>query len=436
MREMRESGLPGIGKIPYGFEVSRIKFIADIFGRIGFRGYTEQDLVDEGEGAIALSPSNLKNMKMTYDRCSYISWNKYRESPEIMIHDYDILMVKTGSTYGKSCLVENLPIEATINPQLLVYKNLKIDAKFFSYFLQTNYVSDLCELAVVGSTIPTMSQSKVGNFAIIVPPKDVQIRISKHLDCCCAEIDALAANIQSQIDMLEQYKRSVITEAVTKGLNPDAEMRNSGIPWIGNVPANWKVENPKYHFVQRQERATKEMVQLTASQKYGVVTQTEYMELTGARIVVVQKDFDILKKVCAGDFIIHMRSFQGGLEYSTKSGSISSAYVMLIPQKSIAEPRYYRWFFKSPVYIDALSSTSNLVRDGQAMRWANFIQLPIPIPPADEQVGIADFLDAKCAEIDGIIADKKTQLETLDEYKKSLIFEYVTGKKEVSATLD
>lgn len=204
------------------------------------------------------------------------------------------------------------------------------------------------------------------------------------------------------------------------------EMKDSGIEWIGKVPVEWKIDNPQYHFSQRKDRAKQGMVQLTASQKYGVITQTEYMERTGANIVTVQKDFDILKLVCAGDFVIHMRSFQGGLEYSEKTGSISSAYVMLIPSNTIREPRYYKWFFKSSNYIDALSSTSNLVRDGQAMRWSNFIQLPILFPPAEEQQRIADFLDAKCAEIDALTADIQTQIDTLEQYKRSVITEAVT----------
>mgnify|MGYP002446161411 FL=1 len=203
-------------------------------------------------------------------------------------------------------------------------------------------------------------------------------------------------------------------------------MKDSGIEWIGKVPVEWKIDNPQYHFSQRKDRAKQGMVQLTASQKYGVITQTEYMERTGANIVTVQKDFDILKLVCAGDFVIHMRSFQGGLEYSEKTGSISSAYVMLIPSNTIREPRYYKWFFKSSNYIDALSSTSNLVRDGQAMRWSNFIQLPILFPPAEEQQRIADFLDAKCAEIDALTADIQAQIDTLEQYKRSAITETVT----------
>lgn len=204
------------------------------------------------------------------------------------------------------------------------------------------------------------------------------------------------------------------------------EMKDSGVQWIGAIPVDWKVDNPKYHFTQRKDRAKPGMVQLTASQKYGVITQTEYMERTGANIVTVEKDFDILKLVRAGDFVIHMRSFQGGLEYSEKTGSTSSAYVMLIPHSTICEPRYYKWFFKSSNYIDALSSTSNLVRDAQAMRWANFIQLPIPFPPASEQRRIADFLDAKCAEIDALTADIQTQIDTLEQYKRSIITETVT----------
>ena len=204
------------------------------------------------------------------------------------------------------------------------------------------------------------------------------------------------------------------------------EMKDSGVKWIGVIPADWQVDNPKYHFTQRKDRAPQGMVQLTASQKHGVITQTEYMERTGANIVTVQKDFDILKLVCAGDFVIHMRSFQGGLEYSEKTGSISSAYVMLIPGETIREPRYYKWFFKSSNYIDALSSTSNLVRDGQAMRWANFIQLPITFPPAAEQKRIADFLDVKCTEIDALISDVQAQIETLEQYKRSIITETVT----------
>ena len=208
-------------------------------------------------------------------------------------------------------------------------------------------------------------------------------------------------------------------------------MKESGIEWASLIPSEWESVNPKALFSQRKEKAVPGERQLTSSQKYGIVYQDDYMELTGSRVVVVQKDFDILKHVEAGDFIISMRSFQGGLEYSTKSGSISSAYVMLVPNLNLVYPRFYRWLLKSEVYIRALQRTSNMVRDGQAMRYSNFGQIRLYTVPLQEQIEIADYLDEKCATLDALIDRKEKFVSEIESYKKSLIYEYMTGKKEV-----
>lgn len=205
------------------------------------------------------------------------------------------------------------------------------------------------------------------------------------------------------------------------------EMKDSGIEWIGEIPINWQAVNPRWLFAQRKDRAKKGMEQYTASQKYGVISQKDYMNRIGGSIVTVQKDFDILKMVCKGDFVIHMRSFQGGLEYSEHTGSISSAYVMLIPQKNAGECRYFKWLFKSASYINALQSTSNLIRDGQAMRYSNFIQIIIPYPPLVEQQQIADYLDTKCFEIDATAEDIQKEIALLEEYKKSLVYNVISN---------
>ena len=205
------------------------------------------------------------------------------------------------------------------------------------------------------------------------------------------------------------------------------EMKDSGIEWIGEIPINWQAVNPRRLFAQRKDRAKKGMEQYTASQKYGVISQKDYMNRIGGSIVTVQKDFDILKMVCKGDFVIHMRSFQGGLEYSEHTGSISSAYVMLIPQKNAGECRYFKWLFKSASYINALQSTSNLIRDGQAMRYSNFIQIIIPYPPLVEQQQIADYLDTKCSEIDATAEDIQKEIALLEEYKKSLVYNVISN---------
>lgn len=205
------------------------------------------------------------------------------------------------------------------------------------------------------------------------------------------------------------------------------EMKDSGIEWIGEIPINWQAVNPRWLFAQRKDRAKKGMEQYTASQKYGVISQKDYMNRIGGSIVTVQKDFDILKMVCKGDFVIHMRSFQGGLEYSEHTGSISSAYVMLIPKKNAGECRYFKWLFKSASYINALQSTSNLIRDGQAMRYSNFIQIIIPYPPLVEQQQIADYLDTKCSEIDATAEDIQKEIALLEEYKKSLVYNVISN---------
>lgn len=283
------------------------------------------------------------------------------------------------------------------------------------------------------TTIDVIYSSTLKNIYIPVAPIKVQRRIADYLDSKCAKIDSIKKNVELEIEAMKQYKKSVITEAVTKGLDKNVEMKDSGIPWCPQIPEHWIPTNPKALFHQRKERARKNDKQLTASQKYGIVFQDEFMKIENQKVVTVAKDFDILKHVEPNDFVISMRSFQGGLEFSKLSGCISSAYVMLIPNFNLVYPSFYKWFFKSDKYINAIQSTTNLIRDGQAMRFANFVLVPLFIIPLDEQRKIANYLDTKCAKIDSIIQKKQELLTNLDTYKKSLIYEYVTGKKEVPA---
>ena len=204
------------------------------------------------------------------------------------------------------------------------------------------------------------------------------------------------------------------------------KMKDSGIEWIGELPEGWRTINPKALFTQRKDKAQKGERQLTSSQQYGILYQDDYMELTGSKVVTVEKDFDILKHVEAGDFVISMRSFQGGLEYSTKPGAISSAYIMLVPNLELVYPRFYRWLLKSSVYIDALQRTTNMVRDGQAMRYSNFAQVRLFTLPLDEQKSRADFLDLECSSIDKILFKTRSSIEEYKKLKQAVITQAVT----------
>lgn len=211
---MKNSGIDWIGEIPEGWKICRIKNVAALFGRIGFRGYTSDDLNKDGDGAITLSPSNMIPMGMDFSKVTYLSWKKYEESPEIMIQNGDLLMVKTGSSYGKVSYVDNLPKEATINPQILRVVP-SINHKYLGYYMQTDLFIYQVEGGVVGGTIPTISQEKINNFHVVLPPLSEQRQIASYLDSKCSEIDSLIAIKQQKIAELKEYKKSVIYEYVT-----------------------------------------------------------------------------------------------------------------------------------------------------------------------------------------------------------------------------
>ena len=223
----------------------------------------------------------------------------------------------------------------------------------------------------------------------------------------------------------------MINEAVTKGLDRDVEFVDSGVEWIGEIPKHWEVVRSKRLFRQRKDRARKGDRQLTASQKYGVIYQDEFMELEGRRVTQVEYNHEILKRAEAGDFLISMRSFQGGIEYCKNTGSVSSAYVALIPIKHVV-PEYFKYLFKSQKYITALSSTSNLVRDGQALRFENFSMVDLLIVPENEQKQIAKYIETQTAKIDKAIELQQNYIAKLKEYKASLIDSVVTGKVRVA----
>lgn len=424
MREMKDSGIEWIGEIPKDWSLKKGRYL---FVQRNDRGNDENLQLLSPSQKFGVIPQSLLEDLTTQTTV------KLKENTDLStlktVHKGDFCISLRSFQGG----FEYSEYEGVVSPAYQIfYKKEDLVNTYYKYiFKDSSFISKMNSYTMSLRDGKNISYFDFGNTYLPLPTVCEQQQIADYLDTQCSEIDATAEDIQKEISLLEEYKKSVITEAVTKGLNPDAEMKDSGIKWIGKIPINWQAVNPRWLFAQRKDRAKKGMEQYTASQKYGVISQKDYMNRIGGSIVTVQKDFDILKMVCKGDFVIHMRSFQGGLEYSEHTGSISSAYVMLIPQKNTGECRYFKWLFKSASYINALQSTSNLIRDGQAMRYSNFIQIIIPYPPLDEQQQIADYLDSKCSEIDAIIADKKRQRGILAEYKKSLIYEYVTGKKEV-----
>lgn len=302
----------------------------------------------------------------------------------------------------------------------------RYNTRFFYYYVRSIF-PEHAKWYFAKSTIDSLRAIVFRELKVCLPSLETQQTIADFLDQKCEQIDSLIEQKQQLIERLKEKRQSLITQAVTKGLDSNVEMKDSGVKWIGSIPSHWTMERSKFMFSERKEKALEKDEQLTVSQQHGVVKQSEFMDTANYRPMQVISGRDILKHIEAGDFVISMRSFQGGLELSEVTGCVSSAYVPLIPGEGIHGP-YYKYLFKSKAYIQALQSTSNLVRDGQALRFFNFSLIALPKVPYEEQVAIAKHVSASTELIDKAVNQLEKQITTIREYKSALIYNAVTGK--------
>lgn len=196
--------------------------------------------------------------------------------------------------------------------------------------------------------------------------------------------------------------------------------------WLHARPARWKLRSPKALFDERRAPNLPEDVHLTPSQKFGVLPQSEYIERTGGSVVLNLTGQNSMKHVEPDDFIIHLRSFQGGLERARQPGKVSTAYTVVAPRRE-AHPGFFGWLLKSSAFIQELQTTTNQLRDGQSIRWTDFVKVSLPAPPLDEQQAIADYLDRETQRIDELIAEQRGLIETLRERRVAVIRAGVSG---------
>ena len=212
---MKDSGVEWLGEVPEHWEETNIKRISKIYGRIGFRGYTVDDIVDEGDGAIALAPGNLKEKGFSLNKKTYISWEKYEESPEIMIKQGDVLLVKTGSTFGKCCYIDRLNEAATLNPQMVVFKEIIPENEFFYYQLRSTYVQAVIQNMNKGSALPTITQEAIGSIKLFIPPINEQQSILAQLSKTLIGNEELLDNSRKAISLLSERRSALISAGVT-----------------------------------------------------------------------------------------------------------------------------------------------------------------------------------------------------------------------------
>lgn len=317
-----------------------------------------------------------------------------------------------------------------ISPAYFVYSMTdECYAPYMNYLLRDSSMVHQYELASrgVGTIQRNLFAPWLKNRIVLIPPIYEQKEIAIFLDSQCSEIDAISADIQKEIEILEQYKRSVITEAVTKGLNPDAEMKDSGIEWVESIPAHWDVRPLYYYFAERKKKNYLGQEQNLLSLSYGKVIRKDINTSEG----LLPDSFNGYNIIEPGDIVLRLtdlqndkRSLRTGLV--KEHGIITSAYVTLKAAKEVV-PEYFHYLLHAYDVMKVLYNMGNGVRQG--LNYSELSKMHIVAPPLDEQKNIAARLDCVCKGIESIIASKKQQLAVIDSYKKSLIYEYVTGKK-------
>ena len=424
MREMKDSGIEWIGNVPATWERCKIKNVISSIGSgttptsSNIDYYNSEDICWIQSGDL-YKTSYISNTAVSLSaKALHLSALQIYAAPFIVVAMY-------GASVGNIAIST---IDACSNQACCCIKpDNNNDLKFMYYWLSMCKIDFLSQS--IGGGQPNISQSKIKNQFYYRPQLSEQKVIANFLDSKCSEIDAISADIQKEIEILEQYKRSVITEAVTKGLNPDVEMKDSGIEWVGNIPAHWDVRPLYYYFAERKKKNYLGQEQNLLSLSYGKVIRKDINTSEG----LLPDSFNGYNIIEPGDIVLRLtdlqndkRSLRTGLV--KEHGIITSAYVTLKAAKEVV-PEYFHYLLHAYDVMKVLYNMGNGVRQG--LNYSELSKMHIVAPPLDEQKNIAARLDCVCKGIESIIASKKQQLAVIDSYKKSLIYEYVTGKKEV-----
>ena len=415
MREMKNSWLPSFGLIPADWEIKKLKAILTLRNEKN-SGDGELLSVYLDRGVISYSDSNgMQVHKPSQDLSNY---------QNVYVGDF---VLNNQQAWRGSVGVSKY--DGIISPAYFVYRLTECCyPEYMNYLFRDSSMVQQYETSSrgVGTIQRNIFAPWLLNCWTVLPSLDEQRRIATYLDTKCAEIDALTADIQTQIDTLEQYKRSVITEAVTKGLNPDAEMKDSGIQWIGMMPAHWDCIRGKYILKYIQKPVRDDDGVLTCFRDGEVTLRSNRREdgFTMADKEIGYQGIDV------GDLVVHgMDGFAGAIGISDSRGKASPVLNVLDTKQN---KRYIMYFLRSMAYSDVFLALATGIRVRSCdLRWNKLSELFYPIPPLEEQEAIVDYIDSILRRTDEVIAAKKEQLSTLEAYKKSLIYEYVTGKKEV-----
>ena len=424
MRAMKDSGVEWIGEIPEAWEVRRLKYCASMYTGNSIKD-EEKNLYEDPEDAypyISSKDIDLETNSADYANGMYV---KHTDKRFKIAPNGSTLMCIEGGSAGRKKVLLNEDV-AFVN-KLCCFVPISIFGKFLYYYLNSPDFEDVFRQHISGM-IGGVSVSNLERFPVPIPTAAEQQRIAAYLDEQCGEIDKVLTKTRESIEEYKKLKQSVITEAVTKGIRPDRPMKPSGIEWIGDIPTEWEVCRIK-NVIFPQQRPVCDDDEIITCFRDGEVTLRKNRREDGFTISFTEHGY---QGVEVGDLVIHgMDAFAGAIGCSDSRGKTSPVVHVC---KTVGNNRFFMYFLRSMAFGDILMDLSNGVRI-RSSDFRNFSKLGVfgaIIPDIAEQNEIVDYLDARCAEVDHLITKKEQIITELEGYKKSLIYECVTGKREVA----
>lgn len=415
-RTMKDSGVEWIGQIPERWNVIRNKYLMTKV-KIIKQIYEQEPILSlTMNGVIKRDLDNpTGKMPTTFDGYQILKPNNLL----MCLFDIDV----TPRCIG---IINEYGLSSPAYSQFVL--NNKLNTRYaYYYYLNLDFTKELLHLAK--NLRHSLTEEQLGYVPVPLPPLPEQQAIADYLDDKCAQIDNITATINEQIEVLKQYKKSVITEAVTKGLDPNVPMKDSGVEWIGRIPEHWEVKKLKFMLNESVIRSQNgdEML-LSVSQYKGIIPASLNKQRTMQANSLV--GYKIVKK---GNLVFNkLNPALARFGASQYDGITSPDFSVYIVNPNITSAKYLEYLLKTSNYTLQLQRNATGVGEGFMRLYSDKLyEIKIALPNLTEQNDILNFVNDKCAQIDAVIADKQAQLETLAAYKKSLIYEYVTGKKSV-----
>ena len=422
-RAMKDSGIEWIGEIPEGWKISRIKYVADFEPKCDFSNlsadetvtYTPMENIKNGFYIPNTAPLGTLSTSLT------------------AYQDNDIVMAKITPCFenGNIAVMHGLSSGVGLgSSELFVFRAKEMQTQYLFYWLQNKAFVEQAKSTMTGTGgLKRVSPQFVRGCAIHCPPPDEQARISIFLDAECARIDAVIEQTRASIEEYKKLKQSVITHTVTKGIRPGRKMKDSGVEWIESIPAEWSMERGKGLFTEvdnRSEDGTEEL--LTVSQYTGITPRSQ------KNVNMFEAESLEGYKICeVGDIAANtMWLWAGAIGVSGYRGVISPSYNIYRQKNNCFDPTYLDFLLRAAPLVQHYESLSTGIRASRLRLYPQqFLSIRYPVPPMNEQKEIVSFLKEKIDGMDSLIQKKEQYLAEIESYKKSLIFEYVTGKKEV-----